>query len=111
MLANDAQPMAFKPYDDSAPLDHIRIRPFHVTTIAEHRRRRLAAEHKRQRRQERNMRIQANLGNPPTGLQLIQDGSWQAVCSSCDERYEIYCGPYDFDPDSSYCGRSEWCCP
>lgn len=52
----------------------------------------------------------------PDGLSLQTDKGTgyvrlMAVCRGCDERYEIFCSPCDFDQDMSYCGGSPSCCP
>lgn len=69
-----------------------------------------AAESKRQRRQERNYRAEAAQGRGPEGLMRI-GGAWVAECRSCGNDYEICCDAREFDPDYSYCGGSQWCCP
>lgn len=69
-----------------------------------------AAQRKRERRIVRNLRNEAHQGNEPEGLEL-RGKKWFAVCRSCQCDYEIYCMPQEFEPDMSYCGGSEWCCP
>lgn len=32
-------------------------------------------------------------------------------CVCCGEYYDIWCDLSEFDPENSYCGRSERCCP
>lgn len=34
-----------------------------------------------------------------------------AKCRSCDSYYQIDYDISNYDPDVSYCGRSEWCTP
>jgi hypothetical protein len=69
-----------------------------------------AAEAKRHARIERNYRNEAAQGREPEGLQRI-GGVWRAECRSCGNDYVMDCDAREFDPNYSYCGRSEWCCP
>lgn len=68
-----------------------------------------AAQRKRRRRVERNIRNEAAQGNYPEGLLPLGSG-WEAKCRCCDEWYEIGCDASEFNPDMSYCG-SQWCLP
>lgn len=47
----------------------------------------------------------------PDGVWERRPGEYVATCRSCERTYEIYCDPQDFDPDYSYCGGSDRCCP
>lgn len=52
----------------------------------------------------------------PEGLTTSMDATTgyvriMAVCRSCENDYEIFCSPADFDPEMSYCGGSPSCCP
>lgn len=69
-----------------------------------------AAKRKRANRIERNLRNEARQGREPEGLEWIGD-TWMATCRSCANRYDLPCNAAEFDPDMSYCGGSQWCCP
>lgn len=47
----------------------------------------------------------------PDGVWEAAPGVYKANCLACERTYEIYCAPQDFDPDYSYCGGSDRCCP
>ncbi|WP_423459938.1 hypothetical protein [Ottowia sp. VDI28] len=47
----------------------------------------------------------------PEGVTEGPDGTYEAKCRACGERYEILCDLADFDPDYSYCGGSPRCLP
>ena len=47
----------------------------------------------------------------PEGVWERGPGEYVATCQRCERSYEIYCDPQDFDPDYSYCGGSDRCCP
>lgn len=69
-----------------------------------------AAQTKRYSRIERNYRNEAAQGREPDGLQRI-DNDWIAECRSCECSYVFDCDAREFDPDYSYCGRSDRCTP
>jgi hypothetical protein len=69
-----------------------------------------AAKRKREHRIERNLRNEARQGREPEGLQWTGN-HWLATCKSCKNDYEFPCDAAEFDPDMSYCGSSQWCCP
>jgi hypothetical protein len=84
----------------------MKLRRFDATDTARMR----AAQGKREHRQERNFRNEAAQGREPEGLQRI-NGVWRAECRSCGEDYVMDCDAREFDPDYSYCGRSDRCLP
>ncbi len=69
-----------------------------------------AAEAKRHSRIERNYRNEAAQGREPEGLQRIGN-AWEAECRSCGCSYVFDCDAREFDPNYSYCGRSDRCIP
>ena len=69
-----------------------------------------AAQAKRHSRIERNYRNEAAQGREPDGLQRIGN-YWIAECRSCECSYVFDCDAREFDPDYSYCGRSDRCTP
>ncbi|WP_460384463.1 hypothetical protein [Pseudomonas amygdali] len=69
-----------------------------------------AAKAKRNNRIERNYRNEAAQGREPDGLHR-NGGVWVAECRSCGNDYEAACDASEFDPDYSYCGRSDRCIP
>lgn len=84
----------------------MRYRRFDATDTANIR----AAEAKRHSRIERNYRNEAAQGREPDGLQRIGN-TWQADCRSCGCSYVFDCDAREFNPDYSYCGRSDRCTP
>ena len=60
-------------------------------------------------------KLEEVLSDHQTQLDIIDDVAGQhdinVPCRSCGEYYEIYAVLSKYDPETSYCGRSDRCCP